>query len=135
MASQQMIEGMITCFCDLYGKNVNKSLISSWLEALKRYDDEDIQRAGGKAMEECQRMPTPADVIGRIVRKEQPDPEEYKLINGKCSLCGHLGLCILEEPYPDTPRCRQCYTRLTLEQHKAKMKAIIEALNGKDATH
>jgi hypothetical protein len=136
MASREMIQGMITCFCDLYGKKQDESLVNSWVQALQKYADQDITRAGSKAMEECTRMPTPADVVGRIDKQEQEVKAEYRLINSTCGLCGYSGLCILEDPYSDTPRCRQCYTGLTIEQHKAKMRDIMRAMeHGKNAAH
>ena len=82
-------------------------------------------------MEECQRMPTPQDIISRMPSEDTGDQQQYILSPAKCGLCGSSGLCIKEDPYSDTWRCRECYTGLTIEQHKAKMAEIIQALNMK----
>jgi len=82
-------------------------------------------------MEECIRFPTPADVISRIQPREQIDDGKYRLINSTCGQCGHIGLCILEEPFSETPRCRQCYSGLTIEQHRAKMRELQEVMERK----
>jgi hypothetical protein len=95
------------------------------MTALSRYEDDRVQIGGQKAMEECTRMPTPSDIISRmpnVIDEQAP----YILEQGrKCGLCGYIGMCIQEEPFSDTWRCRQCYTGLTAAQHAARMKHLI----------
>ena len=131
MATKEMIRGMITSFCDLFARKLDPRLVDSWHTALHRYDDARVQAGGLKAMEECQRMPTPQDVITRMPREETSDQPEYVIETAKCGLCGNYALAIKAEPYSDIWRCRQCYTELTPAQHKAKMSEIIRTMGMK----
>jgi hypothetical protein len=108
---------------------MNEKLLDSWTQALKRYADNEIVKAGQKAMEDCSKMPTPYDVISRIVKQEEVFSEEYKLIQGSCSMCGRKSTCILEDPYEHQPRCRECYTGLSVGEYKAKMRDLIKIVS------
>lgn len=136
MASRQMVQSMITCFCDLYNKRMDESLVNSWMQALSRFSDEQISKGGAKAMEEFPRMPTPSDVISRMPNVVDEHLPYILEENRKCGLCGYTGMCIKEEPFSDTWRCRQCYSGLTKEQHAARMKQLVEIMSkNKEASH
>ena len=132
MATRELIRDMITSFCDLFARKLDPRLVDSWMTALQRYDDDRIRDGGLKAMEECQRMPTPQDVITRMPKEKTEETQDYVFETAKCSLCGSYGRCIKEDPYSDTWRCRECYTGLTAAQHAAKMREIINAMGIKE---
>ena len=134
MASRQMVQSMITCFCDLYNKRMDESLVNSWVQALNRFTDEQISKGGAKAMEEFPRMPTPSDVISRMPNVVDEHLPYILEENRKCGLCGYSGMCIREEPYSDTWRCRQCYSGLTKEQYAVMIRDLIKIM-GKEGLH
>jgi len=84
-------------------------------------------------MEECQRMPTPMDIISRMPKEELTESEPYTIALAKCGLCKHDGMAIKEEPYLSVWRCRQCYTGLTSEQHKAKWMELQRIISRNEA--
>ena len=130
MASKAMIQDMLTCFCNLYRMKTSEELTNSWCQALNRFDDSSVIKGGEKAMEECQRMPTPSELISRMPARAQEEESEYIIREGvTCGQCGHIGMGIKEAPLSDIWCCRQCYTGLTPKQYRERMAhlaAIVE---------
>lgn len=131
MATRSLIEDMTMSFCELFNRKMSDQLVDAWVEALKRYRDQDVTRAGHKAMEECSKFPTPLDVIQRIAIGDTLQNEDYFVSSGQCSLCGRYGMMI-SEPTGHPYRCRECYTGLTNAEIGAKFKELGELLHGSE---
>lgn len=124
MATRPVMESMITSFCELYGKRESKNLVDAWMEALSRYRDVEIIKAGHKAMEECQKMPTPLDLIQRMPVNIDLDNGNFHIASAKCSKCGRYGMAI-SEPIGSEYQCRECYTGLSNEEIGQRFKALL----------
>lgn len=128
MATRPVVESMITSFCELYGKRENASLVNAWMEALSRYRDAEVMTAGHRAMEECQRMPTPTDLIQRIPVNQTFENVDYRITSAKCSRCGRYAMAI-SEPIGRPYLCRECYTGMSNQEIAAKFRALGELTN------
>jgi len=129
MATRPMVESMTTSFCELFGKKMSEQLVDAWVDALSRYRDGEVVKAGHRAMEECLRMPTPLDVIQRMPINQTVEESEFRITSAKCSKCGRYGLAI-SEPQGAPYLCRECYSGMTNEQIAAKFREL-----GERATH
>ena len=125
MATRVMVDDMITSFCELYGKLKKAETVDAWMEALKRYRDAEIASAGHKAMEECQKMPTPLDVIQRMPINQTVQNEDYHMAQAKCSRCGRYALAI-SEPVGSPYLCRECYTGLSNQEIGERFRKLGE---------
>lgn len=125
MATRILVEDMIAHFCELFGKQKNEKMVDAWVDALNRYRDNEIAQAGHKAMEECQRMPTPLDVIQRIPVNQTFENVDYRIVSGKCSKCGRYGMAITE-PIGSPYLCRECYTGLTGKEIGSRLHKLGE---------
>jgi len=123
MASREMVENMVECFCNLFGWHSAPSLNDSWQKALSRYADDDIRRAGQRAMEECAKMPTAADVIQRIPIGDNAENGKYAMASARCQECGRVLLCI-SEPTGNPYKCRECYTGLTNQEIAGRFRKL-----------
>lgn len=120
-----MVESMITSFCELYGKKMNEKLLDAWVNALGRYRDQEIARAGQRAIEECSKFPTPIDVIQRIQTNSERGNDEYQITSGKCAHCGRVRM-VISIPVGADYLCRECYTGMTNEQVSATFGRLAE---------
>ena len=132
MATRIMIEDMLDSMCSLFGKIHNSALTDAWSKALFRYRDHEIQKAGQRALEECQKMPTPMDVISRITSDDQTNNGAFTMTSTKCSKCHRVLLCI-SEPSGSPYLCRECYTGLTNQQISDKFNQIADMLGKSNA--
>lgn len=123
MATRQMVEDMIARFCELYGRRMSGNLVDAWVDALNRYRDGEVAKAGHKAMEECAKMPTPQDVIQRMMTQQDSGSDKFTMASARCFKCGRILLCISEPP--GTPyECRECYTGMTNQEVSEKFKEL-----------
>lgn len=127
MATRIMVEDMVESFCGLFGKNMTPTVLDAWMKALGRYRDPEISKAGHRAMEECQRMPTPLDVISRISPGDQKENEKFVITSARCSRCSRFALCI-SEPTGSPYLCRECYTGLTNDQIAERFRKLGEMI-------
>ncbi len=123
MATRIMVDDMLDSFCNLFGKIKTPGLVDAWMKALGRFRDAEIISAGHKAMEECQKMPTPQDVIQRMTVNQTVEESDFRITSAKCSRCGRFGMAI-SEPQGVPYLCRECYSGMTNEQIAAKFREL-----------
>ena len=115
MATRSLVEETVSLFSALFGRNKSEDLVNGWLQALKKYRDEDVTPAIHRAMDECQKMPTPTDIIQRMKINQTEESAEYKIVSARCHKCKRIALCI-SEPIGASYLCRECYSGLSNEQ-------------------
>lgn len=113
---------------------MDNELIEAYYLALKKYSEEDIQKAGYKCLDECDYFPKPVDISRRIAEINKTtsysSPDEDFIFSGqaRCIECGKIGFSIKEPKATGQWKCRQCYSGLTVEQYKAKIQEIIKGI-------
>lgn len=119
----------------IFNRKLSDEMIDGFFNVLSRYPEAEIARAAYDYMDTEKKMPVPADIKERIATKPQAEPDHVIENYHKCGVCGHYGMAIQEEPYPDMWRCRQCYTGLSTMELKAKFRTIFEVMGEKKLTH
>ena len=95
---------------------------------LKSFTDSDVQAAGYQVMETLKFFPKPADIVDFIRVKNDDARREQTLTEAKhCQKCGERKQCILDDE-TNTWLCQRCYTGMTPEQCKERIKLIIKKL-------
>ena len=120
---------MITYFCRLWpNKTKSGELVEAYYRSFRSYRDEQILTAGDQCMQEMEYFPKPVDVISRI-NQGYLVTTPYIIEEGQiCCKCKVKSRCIREPADTGEWECRQCYSGLTLEQHRKKVQLIIEQM-------
>ena len=129
MATRPVVENFLELTGELYNKPRTEKSVDAWMEALRRFRDHEIAPAMNRAIDECQKMPTPMDIIQRIPVSQMMENEHYRMTQAKCSKCDRYSLAISEPP-GDPWLCRECYTGLTNQEIAERFKKL-----GEKVTH
>ena len=129
MSSKEMLATMLKLFSTVWTKTITPDLTEAYSYALKKYSDDEIREAGYKCLEQCDHFPKPTEIISRIPKKESPGSLLFDTC--RCSKCHEVKWCIKEDDMNGW-ECRECYSGLTAEEYKAKMRGIIKILESKD---
>jgi len=128
--SIDQIRSMLHTFQGVWSRKtpLSEDVIKAYYQILKKYNFEDVRKAGYSAMDECEFFPKPFDLVNRIKNIQIEEHLEGQLIRTKtCHICGEEKQCIIDEEV-NAWVCRQCYTGMTPGECKAKIEEIVSQI-------
>jgi hypothetical protein len=135
MTSQKkkLITDTLIYFSKVFSKEITNELIETYYSLLKDYPEEDIKEASFLSLEELIYFPKPKEIIERIRSVQKTRSEDLRLKENDilqhqtCTSCGKPNTMVIK---PDLI-CRQCYSGLSTEDYKQKVRDMVERIGKK----
>lgn len=112
----------------IFNRKLTEELVSSYCIALKTYTDEEISVGFEQAMTECEKFPTPKEIISRVSIQKKQTSLNYPLFGKKlCVVCEQVKYC-MKETENSKWECRECYTGMNTKEIKEKLEKIRDSM-------
>ena len=127
--AREIVIQMLKTFSGIWEKKITQELQKAFLQALKKYTDDEIRQAGYKCIDNCSFFPKPAQVISYIYKDktEKQYNLKFNMYSGYCQVCKKTNCITMKDN--DLWKCRQCYTGFTEGQIEEKYNKLLKILD------